>query len=266
MKSVAVRLAVALSRPERLRFMIEKVFFGAWVRVTKLLIAAATAFLTTAGASYATTVTITGDYSIALSGFDGNKPTITKKLKDPFKEVLTIGTSTAELNFFTASPSSSCGTGCTIGPNEGTTKHPHYYYTDTGTITVTFNINLPTGITDTFTETGIYQAKYGGAPLSCTSSSAGDTDCIDWTSTNPVPIIFATADPKIDDVLYITLYNAQDWAITPKISFDVLQIPVGGQQSTTPIPAALPLFASGLGALGLLGWRRKRKASAAIAT
>jgi hypothetical protein len=35
--------------------------------------------------------------------------------------------------------------------------------------------------------------------------------------------------------------------------------------STTPLPAALPLFASGLGALGLLGRRRKRKASAAIA-
>ena len=30
----------------------------------------------------------------------------------------------------------------------------------------------------------------------------------------------------------------------------------------TPLPAALPLFATGLGVLGLLGWRRKRKASA----
>jgi hypothetical protein len=29
----------------------------------------------------------------------------------------------------------------------------------------------------------------------------------------------------------------------------------------TPVPAALPLFASGLGALGLLGWRRKKKAA-----
>jgi hypothetical protein len=28
----------------------------------------------------------------------------------------------------------------------------------------------------------------------------------------------------------------------------------------TPLPAALPLFAAGLGALGLLGWRRKRTA------
>jgi hypothetical protein len=32
--------------------------------------------------------------------------------------------------------------------------------------------------------------------------------------------------------------------------------------NATPIPAALPLFASGLGALGLLGWRRKKKAAA----
>jgi hypothetical protein len=32
--------------------------------------------------------------------------------------------------------------------------------------------------------------------------------------------------------------------------------------SETPLPAALPLFATGLGALGLLGWRRKRKAQA----
>jgi hypothetical protein len=31
----------------------------------------------------------------------------------------------------------------------------------------------------------------------------------------------------------------------------------------TPLPAALPLFAGGLGALGVLGWRKKRKAAAA---
>jgi hypothetical protein len=32
-----------------------------------------------------------------------------------------------------------------------------------------------------------------------------------------------------------------------------------------PLPAALPLFATGLGALSLLGWRRKRKAAALAA-
>jgi hypothetical protein len=29
--------------------------------------------------------------------------------------------------------------------------------------------------------------------------------------------------------------------------------------SATPLPAALPLFATGFGVMGLLGWRRKRK-------
>ena len=32
--------------------------------------------------------------------------------------------------------------------------------------------------------------------------------------------------------------------------------------ATTPLPTALPLFVTGLGVVGLLGWRRKRKAQA----
>jgi hypothetical protein len=35
-----------------------------------------------------------------------------------------------------------------------------------------------------------------------------------------------------------------------------------GSVTATPLPGALPLFATGLGALGLLGWRRKRKLAA----
>jgi len=35
--------------------------------------------------------------------------------------------------------------------------------------------------------------------------------------------------------------------------------------SSTPLPAALPHFAAGLGAFGLLGWRRKRKSEAVAA-
>jgi len=40
---------------------------------------------------------------------------------------------------------------------------------------------------------------------------------------------------------------------------------IRGFLAETPLPAALPLFATGLGALGLLGWRRKRKSATAIA-
>jgi hypothetical protein len=64
--------------------------------------------------------------------------------------------------------------------------------------------------------------------------------------------------------LFVTLTNV---SADPFGGFEIsnspitLDIPVG----TTPIPAALPLFATGLGALGLFGWRRKRKNIAAIA-
>ena len=39
----------------------------------------------------------------------------------------------------------------------------------------------------------------------------------------------------------------------------------GGDATATPIPAALPLFASGAGLLSFLGWRKKRKNAAANA-
>jgi hypothetical protein len=35
--------------------------------------------------------------------------------------------------------------------------------------------------------------------------------------------------------------------------------------AATPLPAALPLFASGAGVIGLFGWRRKKKKAASAA-
>jgi hypothetical protein len=35
--------------------------------------------------------------------------------------------------------------------------------------------------------------------------------------------------------------------------------------NTTPLPAALPLFASGLGGLGYLSWRRRKRRAASTA-
>ena len=35
--------------------------------------------------------------------------------------------------------------------------------------------------------------------------------------------------------------------------------------AATPLPAALPLFSTGLGAFGFFGWRKRRKAQAVVA-
>src|SRR5262245_29547651 len=60
-------------------------------------------------------------------------------------------------------------------------------------------------------------------------------------------------------VLVAALLNGQTYLNVHTQNF------IGGEirgfLAPVPPPAALPLFASGLGALGLLGWRRKRKAA-----
>ena len=48
-------------------------------------------------------------------------------------------------------------------------------------------------------------------------------------------------------------------------SFEFANLDAWDPPIATPLPGALPLFATGLGALGLLGWRRKRAAVAPTA-
>lgn len=48
-------------------------------------------------------------------------------------------------------------------------------------------------------------------------------------------------------------------------SYNVDDLTINTAETATPLPAALPLFATGLGVMGLLARRRKRKTSAALA-
>jgi hypothetical protein len=60
-----------------------------------------------------------------------------------------------------------------------------------------------------------------------------------------------------------TFIGAEDLATASNDDWNDLIFAIS--PTATPIPATLPLFAGGLGALGLLGKRRKRKTSSAIA-
>jgi hypothetical protein len=51
-------------------------------------------------------------------------------------------------------------------------------------------------------------------------------------------------------------------AVANNFGVTSLDATVTVNSAATPLPAALPLFATGIGAMGLIGWRRKRKAQA----
>jgi hypothetical protein len=68
-----------------------------------------------------------------------------------------------------------------------------------------------------------------------------------------------SAEASLDPHIYTNIPG-----LTLEISQGIDNV-VGTAEAATPLPAALPLFATGLGALGLLGWRRKKKSVALAA-
>ena len=130
--------------------------------------------------------------------------------------------------------------------------------------------------------------------LNCTS--CGIFDSIDVTTFNATSLTydetpsngeqasraltFTTTIPGFFNSFSVTSDNFNNGGITDTVSADGSMVTLnwtGGLVSmgvtntfaatfagstvvpSVPLPAALPLFATGLGALGLLGWRRKRK-------
>ena len=97
------------------------------------------------------------------------------------------------------------------------------------------------------------------ASSSCTNDYWGDTlatlDSIAYESTTFGLLTVHSSGVEIGD------WNNNGLTIPAQADIQSITI----DTATTPLPAALPLFASGLGALGLLGWRRKRKAAALAA-
>jgi hypothetical protein len=104
----------------------------------------------------------------------------------------------------------------------------------------------PNGTT-VLSTTGASGVGFTGSDLACFASTCTDTgwDLVTFTSTVEIGSV-VLSDPG-----YLLTQNSE-------AAFEF------GTVSATPLPAALPLFGTGLAALGVLGWRRKRK-SAAIA-
>ena len=103
---------------------------------------------------------------------------------------------------------------------------------------------------------------FAGFPIGVTSGTYHNVlDLTLATSYNPA---FVTAEGGLANAEAALLAGLA--ADETYLNIHTTVVPGGeirGFLTATPLPAALPLFASGLGALGLLGWRRKRKAQAA---
>lgn len=63
------------------------------------------------------------------------------------------------------------------------------------------------------------------------------------------------------DAADVLVANSNGWEAADNMASSPQDL---GFYAATPLPAALPLFASGLGGLGFFGWRRKRKAVSAL--
>ena len=105
---------------------------------------------------------------------------------------------------------------------------------------------------------------FPGFPLGVTSGtfSSGLYDLTDSLIYNPTFVTARGGIPQAEAALIAGLFNGSTYFNIHTSNFPGGEI--RGQLNAVPLPTALPVFATGLGALGLLGWRRKKKVQAAV--
>lgn len=176
---------------------------------------------------------------------------------DSALSTLTAGNYTATLNLYVVPPTAELTQGFANGISP--VDHP-----------MTIDILAKNGA---WTETGAitWASTLGGANL-----GSFTVDSLGWISVDITSIVaaWATAGSTGDGIVLNNtdqaFYRDPDTGLLPILAFNAketdfspyIDIQAVNDVSETPLPAALPLFATGLGALGVIAHRRKRKQAA----
>ena len=138
-------------------------------------------------------------------------------------------------------------------------------FADVGTLVQTVELNPSLyGFTAATVLPGVVGPGTGSACVTQTGAGAGTSGWGQWCANSTDPssthAYLRSADAEQ------TSFYADDQHLSAAGQLILANYEIALIDSVvTPLPGALPLFATGLGALGLLGWRRKRKTAALAA-
>jgi hypothetical protein len=143
--------------------------------------------------------------------------------------------------------------------------------TITGVVDINNGIVQPGHLRDNFSPFPYNVFGYPGALApdlyQFTGTGATSLPISTATFTIPVPDAYDLSNYLGGPISTATLLWGTQGCSGFPISCDLLHLNYsfvsGSLTMQTPLPSALPLFATGLAGLGLLGWRRKRKAASA---
>jgi hypothetical protein len=139
-------------------------------------------------------------------------------------------------------------------------------YSGTGTLVIV-GAPSPTNSYDDF----CLSNGCGGGTLTSLSFRLNNGDTFSTSDSGVSGVSAVFDDGTLQSIGFYDNFSTYQFTITSDLDYTYHfyspQFTAGGTISlaTTPLPATLPLFAGGLGAMGLFGWRKKRKSVAAAA-